>query len=64
MIEIKEHPLLKIRWGIIPIVNYNGVLVTKTKEGYSINKNNFKTTEEVDSFLEKTYKAIEKSIIS
>lgn len=62
------HPLVKEFEGrSIGITNYKGIIVLKTKEGYTLlqnGKHKVKTVEQVDEFLNKAYDAIKTSIIN
>lgn len=57
-----KHQLEKIKWGIIPLVSYRGVLVTKIKEGYSVLNKHCKTVEEVDVIIDNAENHIKKSL--
>jgi hypothetical protein len=35
-ISNKDHPLLNVKWGVIPITVYRGVLVEKLIGGYRV----------------------------
>lgn len=47
------HPLKKINWGVIPIENYRGVLVTKIIGGYTVLGKKAKTEQMVDDIIDK-----------
>ncbi len=56
------HTLNKVKWGVIPICNYKGILVTKTREGYSVLGQNVRTPEEVDGVIKVAGKHLQNSI--
>lgn len=56
------HPLKKINWGVIPIENYRGVLVTKIIGGYTVLGKKAKTEEAVDEIIDKASETLLQSI--
>lgn len=61
--ETKEqHPLLKVKWGVIPIVNYKNCLIEKIIGGYKIFGQKMSTEKEVDEAITKSEQAIQNSI--
>ncbi|HRP30504.1 MAG TPA: hypothetical protein PKV73_01365 [Agriterribacter sp.] len=50
--KIEKHRLEMVRWGVIPIVNYRGMLVEKTKSGYKIFKRELETPQDVDKAID------------
>lgn len=59
-----KHFLETVKWGVLPIVSYNGVLVAKTKDGYSLLQTKAKDVKEVDSIISRSLKCIQQSIIT
>lgn len=57
-----KHQLEKIMRSSIPITTYRGVLVTKTKDGYSVLNKHCKTVEEVDVIIDNAENHIKKSL--
>lgn len=58
------HPLKKIKFGIIPIASYLGVLVTKTKTGYTVLNQQCNNEEEVDEVITEAGSRLSKSIVN
>ncbi len=58
-----KHPLEKVVWGIIPIVNYFGKLVTRLIGGYEIMGQKVKTPQEVDEVILKAEQSVSNSIV-
>lgn len=49
--ESKVHELEKVVWGVIPVYNYNGVLVEKLRNGYRVFGQTCNTVDEVDEII-------------
>ena len=58
-----HQELSKLLHQVIPIINYKGVLITKTKEGFLVHGQKVKTEKEVDEIIQKGLNAIKQSII-
>lgn len=59
---MSKHELETVVWGIIPLYNYNGVLVTKTSNGYTIFGREVRTPKEVDDEIDKARLSLSKSL--
>ena len=57
-----KHELEKTVWGIIPIVTYRAVSVTKIKDGFMVFKKYCKTPDDVDSLISTAENHIKNSI--
>ena len=57
-----KHPLEEVKWGIIPITVYKGVLVEKIIGGYKLLHQTCIKPEEVDTIIFESQKSISKSI--
>jgi len=57
-----KHPLEEVRWGVVPITVYKGVLVTRIIGGYSLFGKKCKTPAEVDAIIEQPLETIKNSI--
>jgi hypothetical protein len=57
------HELEKVNWGVIPIYNYNGVLVTKKTMGYYVFGISVNTPEEVDEVIQNSCSILNESIV-
>ena len=55
--------LEKIRFGIVPIANYKGVLLTKLKNGYKVFGQKVSTPQEVDVLIDNACESIKKSLV-
>jgi len=66
MKEETKHPLSRICWGVLPIVNYRGASVTKDlKTGfYSLWGHTELTEDGVDRLIDNSLMAVGKSIKS
>ncbi len=45
---MNKHPLEKVKWDVIPIVNYKGWLVTKVYGGYRFHGKFFRNPQDID----------------
>ena len=59
---MEKHFLETVQWGVLAIVNYKGVLVSKIIGGYSCLNQKCKTPQEVDEIIEQAGKHLENSI--
>ncbi len=59
-----KHPLDKIVWGVLPIVNYRNCYVTKHLDTglYSLWNHSQITKEDVDRYIDESLDVIDKSI--
>ena len=66
MDEVKKdvYELKTVIWGVIPIVNYRGVLVTKIPMGYQVFNKKAISQEEVDEIIDNHLKSLEGSLIN
>ncbi len=62
--EKEKHPLEMVKWGIIPICNYNGKLVTRLIGGYEIMGQKVKTPQQVDEVILKAEQSVSNSIVN
>lgn len=58
----KKHFLKEYEWGVIPIVNYRGCLVTKLIGGYEVHDKKCLTEADVDNIIDSGLASIKKSI--
>jgi hypothetical protein len=58
----EKHEIEKINWGVIPLANYRGFVLTRLIGGYEIMGHKVKTPQEVDKVIEQAYSSLEKSI--
>lgn len=58
----EKHFLETVMWGVIPIVNFNGVLVEKIIGGYRVLNQKCKNTDEVDEVIEGAGEHLKNSI--
>ena len=58
----EKHFLETVMWGVIPIVNFNGVLVEKIIGGYRVLNQKCKNTDEVDEVIRLAQKSLSDSI--
>ena len=58
----EKHFLETVMWGVIPIVNFNGVLVEKIIGGYHVLNQKCKNTDEVDEVIRLAQKSLSDSI--
>ena len=59
---MNKHPLEKVKWGVIPIVNYRGRLVTKVHGGYKLEAVFYRSPDDIDKRIDEISEVIEKSI--
>ena len=57
-----SHPLKNANWKVIPTVNYLGVLVTKTPQGYTVLNIDCEDEEGVDEVIREAGKRLSQSI--
>ncbi len=62
--EKEKHPLEIVKWGVIPIVNYSGKLVTRLIGGYEIMGQKVKTPQQVDEVILNSEKGLQNSIVN
>ena len=60
----KKHPLEEVKWGIIPVTVYQGVIVNRLIGGYSVLNTTVKTPEEVDKVIYEAGKKLYNSIVA
>jgi len=60
--EQQKHFLKQYEWGVIPIVNYRGCLITKLIGGYEVHGKKCLTEADVDEVINQGLAAIKKSI--
>ncbi len=58
-----KHELETVKWGVIPVYNYQGVLVEKIIGGYKVLNQTCIKPIEVDEVLKNACKSIEGSIV-
>lgn len=58
----KKHFLKEYEWGVIPISNYRGCLVTKLIGGYEVHGKKCLTEDDVDNIIDSGLASIKKSI--
>ena len=58
----KKHFLKEYQFGVIPIVNYSGCLVTKLIGGYEVHGKKCLTEADVDAVIDQGLAALKKSI--
>lgn len=61
---MNKHPLEKVKWGVIPIINYKGCLITKVYGGYKLHGKFFRNPQDIDKEMERISEVIGKSIVS
>ena len=59
-----KHELEKVNWGVIPIYNYHGVLVTRIIGAYEVFGQRVKTPSEVDEVIQNTTSILNESIVT
>jgi len=60
--ESKAHELEGVNWGVIPIVNYHGILVEKIPLGYKVLGQTCNTVDEVYTIIQNACSVLSESI--
>lgn len=61
--QVNKHPLEKVKWGVIAITAYKGVLVERQIGGYLVLGQKCQTPEEVDRVIEDSCVSLKNSLI-
>jgi|GEM_PF-4641363 len=59
---MSKHPLTQIKWGIVPVTMYRGVLVSRIIGGYKWRDQKFLTEQQLDDAITKSEKSLQQSI--
>lgn len=59
----EQHPLTKVKWGVMGMVTYRGCIVSKLIGGYSYLSKKYLTPQEVDKAIDDNCNSIDKSIL-